>query len=137
MIPYGVWYVNRSGTGTASAVPASNVPPKTKRPRSAPPLDAVAGTRSDEEQALAIPDQTIAEILARLSRVEGQVRAVQRMIAERRDCHAIAHQMAAAKAALSRATVQLMTASMAQCLATGKDAAELARLTDAFAKLVG
>ena len=137
MIPYGVWYVNRIRPGTVSGVPVSNVRPKTRRPRAARPLDAIAGTRPDGEQILAIPDQAIAEILARLSRVEGQVRAVQRMIAERRDCHAIAHQMAAAKAALARATVQLMTASMAQCLATGKDDAELARLTDAFAKLVG
>lgn len=94
-------------------------------------------TRSEGERELAIPEQTVTDILARLSRVEGQVRAVQRMITERRDCHMIAHQMAAANAALSRATAQLMTASMAQCLVAGTDEDELARLTEAFAKLLG
>ena len=96
----------------------------------------MTGTR--EDRALAIPERTVTDILARLSRVEGQVRAVKRMITERRDCHAIAHQMAAANAALSRATAQLMTSSMAQCLSDGApDEVELARLTEAFAKLLG
>ncbi len=62
---------------------------------------------------------------------------MQRTITERRDCHAVAHQMAAANAALSRATAQLMAASMAQCLIVGTDEDELARLTEAFAKLFG
>lgn len=90
-------------------------------------------------EALRIPDRTVEEILARLRRVEGQVRAVQRMITERRDCHAIAQQMSAAGSALSRATVQLMTASMAECLSSenGKpDQAELERLTETFTKLL-
>lgn len=93
------------------------------------------------EQALRIDEATTHEILARLRRVEGQVRAVQRMIQERRDCHAIANQMAAARAALERATVQLMATSMAQCLRpNGKqsvvDERELHRLTETFVKLL-
>lgn len=63
------------------------------------------------------------------------------MIDQRRDCHAIAQQMAAAKAALERATITLMTSSMVQCLRPGKngvvDQAELSRLTDTFVKLLG
>lgn len=93
------------------------------------------------EQTLQIDDETVQEILGRLRRVEGQVRAVQRMIAERRDCHAIAQQMSAARSALERATVQLMATSMAQCLRpNGKTAAvderELQRLTETFVKLL-
>ena len=98
-----------------------------------------AGAARGEAAALRIPDRTVEEILARLRRVEGQVRAVQRMIAERRDCHAIAQQMSAASSALSRATVQLMTSSMAECLTSenGKpDEAELERLTETFTKLL-
>lgn len=93
------------------------------------------------EQPLQIDDDTQREILDRLRRVEGQVRAIQRMISERRDCHAIAQQMSAAKAALERATVQLMATSMAQCIRpnskTGAiDERELSRLTETFVKLL-
>ena len=93
------------------------------------------------EQPLRIDDETVREILARLRRVEGQVRAVQRMITERRDCHAIAQQMSAARSALERATVQLMATSMAQCLRPNGDRAqvderELHRLTETFVKLL-
>ncbi len=48
--------------------------------------------RIRDERELDIPERTVTDILARLSRAEGQVRAVKRMITERRDCHAIAHQ---------------------------------------------
>jgi DNA-binding FrmR family transcriptional regulator len=92
------------------------------------------------EARLEIEDGTLEEILGRLRRVEGQVRAIQRMLGERRDCHAIAQQMSAARAALERATVQLMTSSMAHCLrpnAKGEvDDRELARLTETFVKLL-
>lgn len=90
------------------------------------------------EPSLSIRDETADEIVARLRRVEGQVRAVQRMIAERRDCHAIAQQMAAARSALDRATVQLMASSMAECLRPGGsvDERELSHLTETFIKLL-
>ncbi len=92
------------------------------------------------EGKLALEPDTTAAILARLRRVEGQVRAVHRMIEQGRDCHTIAQQMGAAKAALERATIQLMTASMAQCLRPGKagsiDQAEMNRLTDTFIKIL-
>ncbi|MCC6377588.1 MAG: metal-sensitive transcriptional regulator [Burkholderiales bacterium] len=39
---------------------------------------------------------------ARLARIEGQVRAVRRMIAEDRDCESVALQLAAARKALDR-----------------------------------
>jgi CsoR family transcriptional regulator, copper-sensing transcriptional repressor len=102
---------------------------------------ALAARRPDDPQAsaLRIRDETAREILGRLRRVEGQVKAVQRMIVERRDCHAIAQQMSAARSALERATVQLMTSSMAECLRPnekGVDEHELQRLTDTFIKLL-
>lgn len=94
--------------------------------------------RAKPGDPLRIADDVVEQIQGRLRRVEGQVRAIQRMIGERRDCHAIAQQMAAARAALDRATVQLMTSSMAQCLRpSGQvDDDELQRLTETFAKLL-
>ena len=87
---------------------------------------------------LDIDDGTAREIVARLARVEGQVRAVSRMIEERRDCHAIVHQLGAARRALERATAQLFVTTLAQCIRTAKTAAdesEIRKLTDAFIKL--
>ncbi len=94
------------------------------------------------DRRLDIEDEIANDIVLRLRRVEGQVRAIEQMIEQRRDCHAIAQLMGAAKAALERATVQLMTASMAGCLSAGGrngayDKRELARLTDTFVKILG
>jgi DNA-binding FrmR family transcriptional regulator len=99
---------------------------------------APAGRRSKGSASLRISDDVVEQIQGRLRRVEGQVKAIQRMIAERRDCHAIAQQMSAARAALDRATVQLMTSSMAQCLRPNGhvDDEELSRLTETFVKLL-
>jgi|SRR5579872_1872873 len=96
--------------------------------------------RKPEAAGLDVSDEVVRDVTARLRRVEGQVRAVQRMIAERRDCHAIVQQLAAARGALERATVQLMAHSMASCIRPtaqgGPDEAELQRLTETFVKLL-
>lgn len=52
---------------------------------------------------------------ARLARIEGQVRAVRRMIAEDRDCEAVALQLAATRKALDRAFY-----AMVSCLIRAK-----------------
>jgi CsoR family transcriptional regulator, copper-sensing transcriptional repressor len=94
--------------------------------------------KSKGSPQLRISEDVLEQIQGRLRRVEGQVQAIQRMIAERRDCHAIAQQMSAARAALDRATVQLMTTSMAECLKPNghADSDELSRLTETFLKLL-
>jgi DNA-binding FrmR family transcriptional regulator len=48
-----------------------------------------------------------AEVVARLRRIEGQVRGVQRMIEEERDCDEILHQMAAVRSAMRHASLEL------------------------------
>ena len=55
------------------------------------------------------------DLLNRLARVEGQLRGVQKLIAladAPSDCDAVAQQMAAARKALDRSFVQLLTSSM-------------------------
>ena len=83
-------------------------------------------------------DEVVGQIQGRLRRVEGQIAAIQRMIAERRDCYAIAQQMSAARAALDKAAVQLMAQSMARCLRPNGsvDEHELNNLTETFIKLL-
>ena len=94
--------------------------------------------KTKSSSGLRISEEALEQIQGRLRRVEGQIQAVQRMLAERRDCHAIALQMAAARAALDRATVQLMTTSMTECLRPNGhvDNDEMARLTETFVKLL-
>lgn len=62
------------------------------------------------------PEEAVTDVAKRLSRVEGQIRGIQRMLAEGADCRDVVVQMAAAKAALERAGVKLMTAGMRQCI---------------------
>ena len=91
-----------------------------------------------ENAVLDIDDGTAREIVARLARVEGQVRAVSRMVGERRDCHAIVQQLGAARRALERATALLLVTTLSQCIRTSKttaDEVEIRKLTDTFIKL--
>jgi DNA-binding FrmR family transcriptional regulator len=98
-----------------------------------------ATVRAEHREAvLGIDDAAAREVIARLARVEGQVRAIQRMIDQRRDCHAIVQQLGAARTALERATAQLMVSSLAQCIRDSKsnDETDVRRLTETFIKLL-
>ena len=56
------------------------------------------------------------EMQRRLSRVEGQVRGVQRMLEADRDCQEIVQQLNAINAAVRNATYQFMRAYAKDCL---------------------
>ncbi|MGH8455871.1 MAG: metal-sensing transcriptional repressor [Stenotrophobium sp.] len=56
------------------------------------------------------------EILARLRRVEGQVRALQAMIAREEACESVAQQMAAARKALDKTFYQMLGCAMEQAV---------------------
>ena len=83
------------------------------------------------------------DLLHRLARIEGQLRGVQKLIALAdvpADCKAVAQQMAAARKALDRSFVQLLTASIVTHSANAQDldsartgAAKLAAMLDKFA----
>ena len=65
---------------------------------------------------LHIDDEARASILTRLRRIEGQVRGLQRMLEETRDCADIAQQVAATRAALDRVAMDLIAAGLEQCV---------------------
>lgn len=80
------------------------------------------------------------EILARLRRVEGQIRGIQRMIEENRDCEAVVTQLMAARAALDGASLYIVSHHLEQCLTqlpgqTSK--AQLDRIIEFFLKFAG
>jgi DNA-binding FrmR family transcriptional regulator len=91
----------------------------------------------------ALTGQQKKDLLNRLARVEGQLRGIQKLVAladAPSDCESVAQQMAAARKALDRAFVQLLTASIVTHTGNAADveeaqrsAAQLAALFDKFA----
>ena len=61
-------------------------------------------------------DVTRDDLQKRLRRIEGQVRGIQRMLDEDRDCQEIVQQMSAAQAALRTATDGFLHAHARECL---------------------
>ncbi|NPV60317.1 MAG: metal-sensitive transcriptional regulator [Actinobacteria bacterium] len=61
-------------------------------------------------------DDTKEAILRRLRRVEGQVRGVIRMVEEGKDCEEVLTQVAAARSAMDRVGIQIITHRMRECL---------------------
>jgi DNA-binding FrmR family transcriptional regulator len=75
------------------------------------------------------------DLLHRLARVEGQLRGIQKLIAladRPADCEAVAQQMSAARKALDRSFIPLLTASM---LTQSAGAGDLAQAQESAAKL--
>ena len=66
-------------------------------------------------QGIALSAEQKRDLTHRLARVEGQLRGVQKLIANAespQDCDAVAQQMAAARKALDRAFVTMLTCTM-------------------------
>lgn len=83
-------------------------------------------------------DKARRELVLRLKRVEGQLRAVQRMIEEGNDCEPIAQQLTAARKALDKAFFELMACAIEHPeFSSGKesDSSRVQRLTRTLAKL--
>ena len=68
-----------------------------------------AGTVSEEDKKT---------LIDRLARIEGQLRGVQRMIADEKECEAIAQQLAAARGALNKAFAELIACAFQHRLAS-------------------
>jgi DNA-binding FrmR family transcriptional regulator len=84
-------------------------------------------------------EETVADLIRRLRRVEGQVRGLQQMLIEGRDCRDVITQLSAANKALEQAGFVLVAAGLTWCLedpersaAEGYDLADLKKM---FTKL--
>ncbi len=72
---------------------------------------------------------------SRLRRVEGQVRAVERMLGEDADCQQVLRQIAAASTALRRVGVQLAVDGIERCVRTTDATDDLEQFQQAFLEL--
>ncbi len=86
-----------------------------------------------------LPEDVTADLLRRLARAEGQVRGVQAMIREGRECRDVIAQLSAARKALDQAGFKLLAAGLTECLSNPDQAAEagfdLAEVEKLFLKL--
>ena len=60
-------------------------------------------------------EETLADLMKRLRRVEGQIRGIQGMIDDGRECSDVVTQFAAAMRALEQAGFKYFAATLAQC----------------------
>ena len=63
-------------------------------------------------------DDVLHGLHLRLRRIEGQVRGVQRMLEEGRDCGEIVHQVTALRAALAKVALTIVSENLEDCLAS-------------------
>jgi DNA-binding FrmR family transcriptional regulator len=63
-----------------------------------------------------LPDDVVAELRTRLRRVEGQVRGVEAMLAEGRECRDVVTQLSAANRALEQVGFRLLASGLRYCL---------------------
>jgi len=63
-----------------------------------------------------LPDTVTTDLKARLRRIEGQVRGIERMLGDGRDCRDIVTQVAAANHALEQVGFRLVSAGINYCL---------------------
>jgi CsoR family transcriptional regulator, copper-sensing transcriptional repressor len=74
-----------------------------------------------------IDSQTMATVIKRLRRAQGQIGGVIKMIEEGRDCADVVTQLAAASRALDRAGFKIIATGLQQCAASADGAAEADR----------
>ena len=67
------------------------------------------------------------ELQTRLNRIEGQIRGVQRMLDEDRECQEIVQQLTAVRAAVHNARLQFMRTYARDCLLQGAELSETER----------
>lgn len=70
-----------------------------------------------------LPEETTADLIRRLRRIEGQVRGIQTMLTEKRECSDVVTQIAAANRALEQVGFKLVASGLTYCV-THPDEAE-------------
>jgi len=76
------------------------------------------------------------QIIQRLSRIEGQIRGVQKMISEDRDCKEIIQQLLAVRSAVQSASLNFMEGVATECLLSQDDQQEPEALRETLVDLI-
>jgi DNA-binding FrmR family transcriptional regulator len=70
-----------------------------------------------------LPVRTIDDLLKRLRRVEGQIRGIQQMLTDGRECRDVVTQISAASKALDQTGFKLVASGLTYCLTHPEQAA--------------
>ena len=95
---------------------------------------------AERQSTAAVADPPRADLIKRLRRIEGQVRGLQRMVEEDRDCAEIMAQLSAVNEALRKVSVLLAEKYALECLdisarkGSAKSRAAVAALLDALVR---
>lgn len=84
----------------------------------------MAATRLCESESC-LAAERMADLRVRLNRLEGHVRAVNRMLEEGRDCQSMLLQVAAVKSALNQVAVKLLEGYMESCVGRARASQEV------------
>ncbi len=69
-----------------------------------------------------LPEDITEDLTKRLRRIEGQVRGIQQMLAENRECRDVVAQVSAASKALDQVGFKLLATGLSHCLSNPKQA---------------
>ncbi len=69
-----------------------------------------------------LPERTIDDLVQRLRRVEGQIRGIQQMLTDGRECRDVVTQISAATKALEQTGFKLVSAGLTYCLTHPEEA---------------
>ena len=71
------------------------------------------------------------DLIARLKKIEGQIRGIQKMIAEERKCADILSQMMASRAGIDKVAILLMNGQVEKCLKVkGEDSEQTMKMLE-------
>ena len=82
-----------------------------------------------------IPEEITGDLIKRLRRIEGQVRGIQTMLTERRECSDVVTQIAAASKALEQVGFKLVASGLTYCVSHPEEAAETGYDLDRIEKM--
>jgi DNA-binding FrmR family transcriptional regulator len=95
----------------------------------------MATAKRTNTPTMELDPEAIAQLQKRLRRIEGQVRGLQQMLTEQRDCREVVTQIAAANKALEQVGFLLVSAGLTWCLedpersaAAGYDLADVQKM---------
>ena len=71
-----------------------------------------------------LPDEVVKDLGLRLRRIEGQVHAVEQMLADGRECRDIVTQLSAATKALEQVGFRLVASGLTYCIQHPEESAE-------------
>lgn len=86
-----------------------------------------------------LSEESVKELVSRLSKIEGQIKGLQKMIQERRSCDEILIQISAVRSALNSVAVKLLEEHVQYCVKPSVEAGDIRALEeflDAVKKLV-